>query len=369
MSNPPIQYVNIIPHDDFIDRAKFTYEKYDLINIIADGEPAYSKRALPPASKRVCLFCGRTSGHTKFSNYSHLVPQLIGNGSLYSSFECDACNEGFSKLENDFANYLGVSRSITGLLTNRNMQGFKARKLSAKSRSFMGNDMLIIAPEDIQRDGHRSTITYTKNKFIPSKVYQSLLKSALSVLGANEITRSYPLAISYLNQQFNAAQGAIISGYRLNFESVFPLHMYVFKKKNDSDPLPTHAVTFQFFNHIIDFAIPFHKDDIKHYKNGFQIPAFPPLFVNRQDMINSMPTPFMRDLGSTVEIKDEQEQISFAVNPAQENMVGYDPETGVLTETSYDPDSTRYVILTRNGSSFDPAALSAFLKEFSEKGS
>ncbi|RYZ62995.1 MAG: hypothetical protein EOP09_18300, partial [Proteobacteria bacterium] len=101
---------------------------------------------------------------------------------MYSDFECDECNAYFSGLENDLAAYLGVSRSIAGLQSQKRAPGFSARRLKAKSRSFIGDNILIIAPEDLKSDGNSTSFTYTKNPYTPSLVYKALLKSGLSLL-------------------------------------------------------------------------------------------------------------------------------------------------------------------------------------------
>ncbi|HSY61040.1 MAG TPA: hypothetical protein VK796_04145, partial [Cytophaga sp.] len=174
--------LDIFPHPDFADRAKLFFNKYELLTIKGPGNPNYSKRRLKKYKDRTCRFCGRSFPVTNFYNYSHLLPQLIGNGDMYSDFECDECNVIFSSYENDLAEFLGISRSITGMSGTKKTHGFVARKLSAKSRSFIGNNILIIAPEDLKREGNKTMITYTKNPFTPANVYRSFLKSALSLL-------------------------------------------------------------------------------------------------------------------------------------------------------------------------------------------
>jgi hypothetical protein len=152
------------------------------------GEDAYSKRALRGYTSRSCLFCGRSYPEAPFKTLAHLAPQLIGNSNLYSDFECDDCNKVFSELEGDLAAFLGVSRSIVGVGKDKKTVGFKGRRLTAKSRSFMGEYILIVSPEEIETVGGTSTLKYTKNPFSPIAVYRAMLKVSLSLLGPEHVT-------------------------------------------------------------------------------------------------------------------------------------------------------------------------------------
>lgn len=162
--------------------AKNFYQHYKVVDFVFIGDERFSKKWLKVKSKRTCLFCGRSMPDTSFGNLAHIVPQLIGNSSLYSDFECDECNQNFSKYENDLANYIGFSRSINGIHSKKMASGLVAKKLIIKSRTFVGENILVIAPEDVNRDGPTTSLRYTKNHYIPDHLYKSLLKSALSLL-------------------------------------------------------------------------------------------------------------------------------------------------------------------------------------------
>jgi hypothetical protein len=166
--------IRFIPHSQYIERANSFYEVYELIDVIVKEDPRYSKRNMKLPRKRTCRFCGKSYPETQFSNYSHLLPQFVGNRNLYSDFECDTCNELFSVVENDLAEFLGLSRSILGLAEEKKAARFTARTLFTKSRSFIGHNLLIIAPDDVEISDNRTTIRYIKNSFLPANVYKAL---------------------------------------------------------------------------------------------------------------------------------------------------------------------------------------------------
>lgn len=357
--------LKIFPHLAFPKHAKLFHEKYDLISIVGPGAIKYSKRKLKWKTERICRFCGKGHSETGFSTWAHLIPQLIGNSDLYSEYECDACNAYFSSLENDLANYLGISRSILGINSDKKTKGFDARRLTAKSRSFIGDKILILAPEDIDRDPlilGKSTLKYTKNPFIPSNVYKAFLKSALSLLEDQEIEENYQLAIKYLQGKLDITSGAIIGGYKLSFLLDLPLHIYLFQKRDPCERTATHVMVFHFQNNIVALPLPFHKDDLKFDSQEMAVFFPPPYFTNEQNMEIAMPEYFRRDLASNVKITDEEERIVFAIDQTSINKTwGYDPATDTFAEKKYNPDSIKYIVMTAEGVTIDPKALSAFI--------
>jgi hypothetical protein len=356
--------LDIFYHPDFINRAKEFSENYDLIGIKMQGDVSSSKRSLRHSSTRICRFCSRAYPAVSFSNYSHLLPQLIGNKDLYSDFECDACNEKFSVYENDLAEFLGISRSITGMDGPSQALGFKAKKLSAKSRSFIGNNILIIAPEDLKTDGGKTIISYTKNPFVPANVYKALLKSSLSLLNEAEINKHYGYAIKYLDGEKVMQCGAFIDGYTLSFKIDIPLHTYLFQKRRKDDRIPTHLIIFNFQNHIIDYPIPLHNEDIPFYSGAFNVIHPPPYFFNQSIMESEVPTAYSRDLCSTEKVTDEEEHLTLTLSPESlKNTVKYDLEKDQIQKAEFDVAGIKYLILTKGNVTVDPKALSLFIKE------
>lgn len=354
-------YLEVYPHPSFESRSRLFHEKYECLHIIGEGNDAYSKRKLKKAKERFCIFCGKGYPSVKFNHFSHLLPQLIGNGDLYSDFECDVCNERFSRYENDFAEFLGVSNSISGVGSGKKPKGFAGRKLKAKSRSFIGEHFLIIAPEDIQQVGNTKVITYTKNPYTPANVYKTLVKCAVSLLAPLE-KGNLNAALSYLNAKLKVEKGAIINGYKLAFSIDMPLHVFVFKKRNNSEPIATYILSFYFKNHIITLPFPFLPDDLKTSQQGVNIIIPPPFFANQQVMAEVEPSPFSVDLSSEDRVVDEEEIIHLEIDDESlKNSCYYDPVSDTLVKAEYNPQGTKFIVLMKDGVSIDPKGFSKFL--------
>jgi HNH endonuclease len=60
-----------------------------------------------------CRFCDRKKPEVTFKKKAHAVPELIGNKTLLTFYECDDCNDRFSSFEDDFAKMTLGDRSIS----------------------------------------------------------------------------------------------------------------------------------------------------------------------------------------------------------------------------------------------------------------
>jgi hypothetical protein len=49
-----------------------------------------------------CRFCHKSYPETSFTKAAHAIPELTGNGTLFSRYECDSCNARFAAFEDDF---------------------------------------------------------------------------------------------------------------------------------------------------------------------------------------------------------------------------------------------------------------------------
>ena len=49
-----------------------------------------------------CRFCGGYSPGVSFQQQAHAIPEALGNKTLFTSYECDNCNQKFGRgIEND----------------------------------------------------------------------------------------------------------------------------------------------------------------------------------------------------------------------------------------------------------------------------
>lgn len=135
-----------------------------------------------------CRFCGKDHSETTFSHLPHAVPEFLENKDLITKNECDICNAKFGvTIEDDFANYLDINRSLTRMegkkgVPNKVFRNKKERLIFKKQKP-----MEVIAYEDssniVHDEANKSVIFYSiKEPYHPFGVFKCLTKIALSLM-------------------------------------------------------------------------------------------------------------------------------------------------------------------------------------------
>ena len=71
------------------------------------------KVMLGDKQNRVCRFCGKSAPEVTFKKGAHAIPELLGNKSIESFYECDTCNNMFGRgIENDLGNWSKPMRTF-----------------------------------------------------------------------------------------------------------------------------------------------------------------------------------------------------------------------------------------------------------------
>jgi HNH endonuclease len=87
------------------DRALDFYAgHYDIVGnwILKHGEPTAT---FGDTRNRRCRFCGLRPPEATFRTQAHAIPASLGNRTLFTAHECDACNQAFGRgIENEFGN-------------------------------------------------------------------------------------------------------------------------------------------------------------------------------------------------------------------------------------------------------------------------
>jgi len=365
--------MNILPlygHPKYCDQTELFISKYDLVEAVMLGDNRFSKASLKPIKERICRFCTKPYPETKFSNYSHLFPQSLGFQNLFSDFECDECNHKFGANESDLVNFIGISRSIAALNQEGLGPTFKGKLVSARSKIYANENIVVLSVDELpsdeisiqERKAGILRIPYTKQPYIPLKVYKALLKSALSMISEEEIRNHYSNAIRFLRGEFIVTEGCILSWFNMPIPVDHLPVAYLFKKRNSSDNLHTHIVSCYFQNHIINIPIPLHNLDMPTAKGNFQLLFTPPFFATHE-LENIEVLPGRKDMSSDKKVSDDIEVLTIAKDKSSnEKAVKYDPVTDTITETNDEPESTRRIIFSKDGFSVNPKEFSAYIR-------
>lgn len=357
------------PHPSFEKWAEPFEDKYQMVDMLMIGDSAFAINKTRKQVGRHCIFCNKSYPDTKFKNDAHLLSRMIGNPDLFSTFECDSCNNNFSLFETDLAWFLGLGRSITGLSNNRKAPGFPGIGTEAKSVLFRDKKVMVIHKENAERNAEEATtkLSYQKPSYTPANVYKLFLKCALSCLPQEEVVRDYCLALEYLRGG-KVLTGAHINMFRFPLTVKMPLHVYIFKKKSEADKLPMYIMSFYFDNLVITLPVLLHREDTRYMNEEIQLPAAPPYFIHGNDLAPIVPSFATYDLSSPFKLKAEPEEITMQFNKEHlANASWFDPKTGEQMLTAYNPAGSKYFIATENGMKFTKDELTELISLIEKK--
>lgn len=305
------------------------YTYYEVENLFVDNKQARHK--LTPRQDRVCRFCKKAHPEVTFKKTAHLVSSFLGNTFLLSDFECDSCNELFSKYETDFSYFLGLSRSINPykkgsaikfknpdkkLIIEEGFHPTEEKTISTQIKSIgPGKDHFILDQEKKQLVVHG-----VKHPHTPLKVYLAILKIALSV-----IPKEY---VDFYKESFDLLQTDVSKILKNEIFKCFtytcpgmpfpsPLVM-LFKKKDEKLQMPTHVMKIYFLNYIYQIAIPFNSKDNWMYdgvqKVKFQIA--PPLIDENWGNAFGFPSQEILDFSNNTVVRNAPNDVVFSFDRA-----------------------------------------------------
>lgn len=175
--------------NNVINKLNEIERNYDLI-CFKEVKPNTSKSYLGDKDHKVCRFCGRDSDNVSFKKKAHAIPELLGNKTLFSYYECDECNQKFSQtLENNLSAYLSYYRALVGISGKRGKIKFKQHDINMHTQDNMfyiesiGENGKI----NIDENNHMLSIKINRDPYIPIAVYKCFVKIALTLLDEKDL--------------------------------------------------------------------------------------------------------------------------------------------------------------------------------------
>ncbi|QEC69651.1 HNH endonuclease [Panacibacter ginsenosidivorans] len=356
------QTIHLYTSPEYDDHAVSFFDKYDIQSFIFC--PEEKQKMIIPPKERLCRFCKRKYPAVTFRNDAHIIPEALGNRYLTSEFECDECNQKFGKLDDQLIKFIGVSRSLNGTKAKKKTKIPKYpsadKKVLVQNKEFYSDkDALNI---ELTQHGNGSfiydetnslyKINFLKNPYMPLLVFQSLLKMAICVMNEKEI-EDYEHAIEFLHVKkdlIRELSGLLLSGYLLplTFGHEYPL-IFLFKKKNFEDNIPTHVFVLHAKNIMLEIKIPLNKNDKFNYtKEAIKVKDCPPLFFKPYELHKTPFKYFRRDLSSTIVVKNDSEILVVEMQKGElNNFVAFNPTTNSIEkQKSFNPNEIKGIWLS-----------------------
>jgi hypothetical protein len=191
----------------------FYARNYDLLDywLLKPGE----KVVLGAGEPRRCRFCGLEPPEVTFSSEAHAIPELTGNRSLFTAYECDACNHFFGRdLENHFGNWSKTSRTFSRVRGKKSIPAIRSAgaddwriQPTPAGLEITGSDYEQVVEDDPA--AKTLTIRLATDTYTPVQVLKAFVKIGLSLMPSDEML-NFGAAVHWLRQ--SEAQPGLIIG-------------------------------------------------------------------------------------------------------------------------------------------------------------
>lgn len=232
-------------------------------------------------NKGICRYCGKSDREVKFRKIAHSIPELLGNKYLFSNDECDDCNSYFDKnLENNLANFLGVSRTTSQVVGKKGVP--KTKSPNGDRVEAINGDIIIIQTKESETykllDEKTARISSSPTPYVPINVYKCFVKMALSALPEYAL-KNFSECIRWVSSRYEPANfdSKVLKMYVTIVPGKNPFRhvwLQIFKRTGDRKKYPYMTCVVAFSNYMFQFIIPFNKNDKYLNQEKIQLPIF-----------------------------------------------------------------------------------------------
>ncbi|MDD5019449.1 MAG: HNH endonuclease [Candidatus Omnitrophica bacterium] len=271
---------------DIKERIKFYEENYGFLPLhINKGGKIY----IGDKNNRYCRFCGRRKPEVKFRNIAHALPEFLGNKQLISLQECDECNSFFSNnIESHLDKFTRPFRTISLIKGKIKIPSYKTNDKKSrldfiKNQGFVSSETIDQRISDIDFEKKQVTFTFTYEPYIPSAVYKSFVKMALSIIPEDELPPFKNTIKWILNSDHSKklirpqiVRALFIPG--INPNKILTVFLLRRRQSIQKEELPYCIFVIGFGNFVYQLIVP-SLHDFKNAKTvNFSFPAFPTAF-------------------------------------------------------------------------------------------
>jgi hypothetical protein len=161
---------------------QFYQDCYDIVvnRVIA----ARGRKVILGSKPEICRFCGETRPAVAFKKEAHAVPELAGNRTLISLYECDECNDRFSAFEDDLGKLTLLERIAGQVLGKAGVPKAKSGKsrISVGLTGFKIDEHAGDSIVEFDHDNNTMTVTIDPQTYRPLGAFKALVKIALTLM-------------------------------------------------------------------------------------------------------------------------------------------------------------------------------------------
>ena len=234
---------------------------------------------------RVCRFCGKDETNTSFRLEAHAIPELLGNKSISSNYECDDCNQFFgSGIENDLGNWTKPSRTIARI---RGKTGVPSIKKGGTDQGWrIDYDAAGFHFKDYESDPHfvvdeekrQLRVVLTRDVFTPIAVLKAFVKIGLTLLPPEEVP-NFKETLSWIREADHTrpfvAEFPVFHTFQPGPMRNDLLVAMIMRRRESISDLPYAFMVLGFGNDVYQVFLPCPVQDRAIHGKQLTIPAFP----------------------------------------------------------------------------------------------
>lgn len=246
------------------------------------------KYVLGPNDNRVCRFCEKDETKTKFQHKAHAIPELLGNKSIFSKYECDDCNWFFGTgIENDLGNWTKISRTFSRIPGKRGVPSIKQRGPGQGCRfDYDHDDGFHIKEYEsesrfvIDENERRLKFELTRDAFTPVAVLKAFVKIGLTLIPKEELP-NFKETLPWIREPDHTKHFVpkslipIVHTFQPGPMRNDVVSAMIMRRIESIVDLPYAFLVLSFGNHAYQIFIPCPQRDGAIYNKQLTIPAFP----------------------------------------------------------------------------------------------
>jgi hypothetical protein len=243
-----------------------------------------NKVMLGDPKKRHCRFCGKRPPEATFRKVAHAIPEALGNKSIESAYECDACNEMFGNgIENDLGNW---SKPIRTFARIRGKSGVPTLKKGGDKGWRIEHDdtgFHVKSYEDdplFEIDEANKTITFKlkRDPYTPVAVLKAFMKIGLTLLPEDEV-ENFPHLMAWVRDldhtRVFADQCPVLYTFQPGPMPNDLIDVYILRRKPDVSGCLYAFLVLGYGNEMFQVPLPSQKHDAATNGQAVSIYRFP----------------------------------------------------------------------------------------------
>lgn len=244
-----------------------------------------AKVVLGDKANRGCRFCGKTPTEVTFKLEAHAIPELLGNKSITTTYECDACNQLFgNSIENDLGNWSKPMRTFARIRGKSGVPTLKKGGTNPGWRIEFGltgfsishyEDDPVCTVDEVNKQIH---FMLKRDAYTPVAVLKALVKIGLSLMPAAEIG-NFPHALAWIyeagHSRVFAEQSPILYTFQPGPMPNDLLSVFILRRKSSVTNVPYAFLVLGYGNEVLQVHLPSQRRDAALNYQRVEIVPFP----------------------------------------------------------------------------------------------